>query len=69
MYTEIIKIIEGGLTNDKEKIINYANVFANNLETQGELSLAKKIRNVINRNRSIQKAEWILLKSLCQMLF
>lgn len=51
MYTEIIKIIEGGLSNDKEKIINYANVFANNLENQGELSLAKKIRNVISKKK------------------
>ena len=42
MYTEIVKIIEGGLVNDKEKVINYAEVLANNLEQQGEISLAKK---------------------------
>lgn len=51
MYTEIIKIIEGGLVNDREKVINYANVLADNLESQGELSLAKKIRSTLNKRR------------------
>jgi len=51
MYTEIIKIIEGGLVNDKEKIINYATVLANNLENQGELSLAKKIRSTLSKRK------------------
>jgi len=49
MYTEIIKVIEGGLVNDKEKVFNYATVLANNLEQQGELSLAQKIRAVLNK--------------------
>ena len=49
MYTEIIKIIEGGLANDKEKVINYANVLANNLEKQGESSLAKKIKSTLSQ--------------------
>lgn len=51
MYTEIVKIIEGGLVNDKEKVINYAEVLANNLEQQGEISLAKKIRSTLNKKR------------------
>lgn len=51
MYTEIIKIIEGGLVNDKEKVINYATVLADNLETQGEVSLAKRIRATLSRKR------------------
>lgn len=52
MYTEIIKVIEGGLVNDKEKVFNYATVLANNLEQQGELSLAKKIRSVLNKKNA-----------------
>ena len=52
MYTEIIKIIEGGLANDKEKVFNYANVLANNLEQQGELSLAKRIRTALNKKNT-----------------
>ena len=49
MYTEIVKIIEGGLVNDKEKVINYATVLADNLESQGELSLAKRIRSTLSK--------------------
>lgn len=52
MYTEIIKIIEGGLVNDKEKVFNYATVLANNLEQQGELSLAKRIRTALSKKNS-----------------
>lgn len=51
MYTEIVKIIEGGLINDKEKVINYATVLADNLENQGEASLAKRIRATLSRKR------------------
>lgn len=51
MYTEIIKIIEGGLVNDKEKVINYAEVLATNLEQQGDISLAKKIRTTLSKKR------------------
>ena len=32
MYTEIVKIIEGGLSGDKEKVLNYAKVLATNLD-------------------------------------
>lgn len=32
MYTEIVKIIEGGMIGDKEKVYNYARVLAENLE-------------------------------------
>lgn len=51
MYTEIVKIIEGGLVNDKEKVVNYATVLANNLEKQGEPSLAKRIRSTLSQKR------------------
>ena len=52
MYTEIIKIIEGGLVNDKEKVFNYATVLADNLEQQGELSLSKRIRNTLSKKNA-----------------
>lgn len=48
MYTEISKIIEGGLNGDREKVYNYAKVLADNLEGSGDKALAKKIRNVIS---------------------
>ena len=51
MYTEIVKIIEGGLSNDKEKVLNYATVLADNLASQGEDSLAKRILGVLSKKK------------------
>lgn len=51
MYTEITKIIEGGLNGDREKVYNYAKVLANNLESSGDISFAKKIRRVIENRK------------------
>ena len=47
MYTEVLKIIEGGITGDREKVYNYAKVFADNLEKEGDLSFSKKVRGVL----------------------
>ncbi len=47
MYTEIIKIIEGGLDKDKEKVINYSNLLAQKLSEQGEKKMAEKIQKLI----------------------
>ena len=46
-----MKIIEGGLIGDKEKVQNYADVLAKNLEKEGEVALSKKIRNVILKKK------------------
>jgi hypothetical protein len=43
----MVKIIEGGLKGDKDKILNYATVLADNLEQEGNLALSKKIRNIL----------------------
>lgn len=51
MYTEIIKIIEGALSSDKEKVMNYSKVLANNLMENGELALAKKINMLIENKK------------------
>ena len=51
MYTEIVKIIEGGMLGDKEKVANYATVLADNLEKEGEKSLSNKIRGVLTKRR------------------
>jgi SpoVK/Ycf46/Vps4 family AAA+-type ATPase len=48
MYTEIIKIIEGGMNGDKEKVYNYSQVLADNLEKTGEVKLAKRIRTLLS---------------------
>lgn len=44
MDTEVLRIIEGGLTNDHRKIISYANRLADRLDKEGESPLAKCIR-------------------------
>lgn len=51
MYTEVIKLIEGGLSGDKEKVYNYALLLATNLEKEGESGLAKKIRATLNNKK------------------
>lgn len=51
LFTEIVKIIEGGLVGDKEKVQNYAMVLANNLEKDGEKALSKKIQNVVLKKK------------------
>ncbi|AVQ16377.1 AAA family ATPase [Fusobacterium necrophorum] len=52
MYTEISKIIEGALSGDKEKVFNYSKILAKNLENTGELSLARKINNLLSKKKS-----------------
>lgn len=47
MYTELIKIIEGGLNNDHKKVINYSNHLAKKLRDDGDSKLADKILKTI----------------------
>ena len=63
MYTEIVKIIEGGLQGDKEKVQNYANVLANNLEKEGEISLSKDVMDKLC-DLPIETAERIIDKTV-----
>ena len=63
MYTEIVKIIEGGIANDKEKVVNYALVLAENLEKQGELRLARKIKSTIEQKKgSLTALDSLMIK-------
>jgi len=48
MYTEIIKIIEGGLKNEPNKVILYAQKLAEKLSADGNQQLAKGIRNLLS---------------------
>lgn len=51
MYTEIKKIIEGGMSGDKEKVYRYSCLLAENLEKSGESNAAKQIKNVLNSKK------------------
>lgn len=44
MNTEILRIIEGGLTNDKRKVISYSNRLADRLSQEGDPVFAACIR-------------------------
>lgn len=44
MHTEVLRIIEGGLMNDKRKILTYSTKLADRLEKEGDTSLSKCIR-------------------------
>lgn len=48
MGTEILRIIEGGLANDRKKIVSYANKLADRLSGEGEGALADCIREKID---------------------
>ena len=48
MYSEILRIIEGGLSNDKRKIVSYSNRLANRFEKDGDSAMAKCILDVVN---------------------
>ncbi|MCB9250850.1 MAG: AAA family ATPase [Flavobacteriales bacterium] len=48
MYTEIIKIIEGGLKKEPTKVVLYAKKLAEKLESEGDKQLAKGIRNLLS---------------------
>lgn len=50
MNTEILRIIEGGLANDKRKILTYSSKLAERLLKENEISLAKCIRQIIDSN-------------------
>ena len=44
MQTEILRIIEGGLMNDRRKILSYSTKLADRLEREGDIALSKCIR-------------------------
>jgi SpoVK/Ycf46/Vps4 family AAA+-type ATPase len=51
VYTEIVKILEGGLDGDREKVKNYAMVLAKSLDADGETALARKVRRTLSSKK------------------
>ncbi|MEF9875304.1 MAG: ATP-binding protein [Gordonibacter sp.] len=47
MQTEVMRIIEGGLSGDKTKVLNYARTLADNLEQEGDARFARRIRTTL----------------------
>jgi len=52
MYTEMIKIIEGGVKGDKEKVANYAKVLIDNLKKDNQENIANKIQKILENNNA-----------------
>ena len=51
MYTELLKIIEGGLKKDPRKVASYAKLLAENLTKDGDLKAAARILKVLENNQ------------------
>jgi SpoVK/Ycf46/Vps4 family AAA+-type ATPase len=48
MYTEILRIIEGGLAKDSKKVYNYSRLLADKLDKDGDNKMAKMILRAID---------------------
>jgi len=51
IYTEIIKIIEGGLNSDSQKVFSYTNLLIDNLKEDGNLKLANRLESVLKNQK------------------
>ena len=52
MYTEIIKIIEGGLNKDPQKVLSYARLLIENLKKDGEEKMAERLSKLLNNQKA-----------------
>ena len=52
MYSEVLRIIEGGLHNDVRKIVNYSQRLATHLESDGDVSMSKNIHEILERSHA-----------------
>ena len=49
MYSEIIRIIEGGLSRDTKKVFNYSKLLAEKLQKDGDSRMSKMIVDTVER--------------------
>lgn len=47
MFTEVIKIIEGGLIGDREKVLNYSKILLKNVKEEGNTTFARRIETLL----------------------
>ncbi|OYU95637.1 MAG: ATPase [Bacteroidetes bacterium B1(2017)] len=53
MYTELIKIVEGGLEKDIKKVSSFARLLAEKLAIDGEEKMSKVILNLLDKKKSL----------------
>lgn len=51
MKTEIVKLIEAGLALDRKRVMSYADILASNLERDGDIAFATRIRHAVAERR------------------
>ena len=49
MYTEILRIIEGGLSKDVSKVYNYSKMLADKMQRDGEIKMSKMILDSLEK--------------------
>ncbi|RAK12528.1 ATPase family protein associated with various cellular activities (AAA) [Halanaerobium saccharolyticum] len=49
---EILKIIEGALKSDQDKVVNYTKLLSNKLEKEGENKVADKLKKALSSNNT-----------------
>lgn len=52
MYSEILKLVEGGITNDRQKVLNYSKKLGDYFINHGEEKIGEKILNIISKNNT-----------------
>ena len=52
MYTEIAKIIEGGLSKDSKKVYSYSNQLVKKLKDDGEVKYAERLLKILSKGSS-----------------
>lgn len=63
MYTEIIKIIEGGLKKDTKKLVAYATLLAENLIKDGQKKLGERILKLVDSSK-VENSDLVSLNEL-----
>ncbi|MDN5287693.1 MAG: hflB [Mucilaginibacter sp.] len=52
MHTEVIKIIEGGLSQDPQKVLSYTRLLIENLKKDGDEKMANRLSKLISSQKS-----------------
>lgn len=65
MYVEMLKVIEGGIDNDRQKVINYSKKLSEILIQEGHTNIAKKIDQIIkSKNTRLSTLDSLTAKPL-----
>ena len=65
MYVELLKIIEAGLDNDRQKVLNYSAQLSVNLENEGNINIARKIDRILkSKNTRLSTLDSLTSKPL-----